>query len=349
MTTATSRIPARSEAPTRPSWREATGATAGIFAATWWFGVSLAAYARGVFRSPMQHATTAALVLLTLLLLARCGVPVDGGHTARASAYDDATSAALVQASCASLYPSSVAKTVAGRWGCYDRDTGALLTPVYGDVPGDFPGGAASPALGATAADPSPAVADPSLAAADPSLAAADPSLAAADLSLVAAAAVPSLATAATGPPAPGNPAGPTSRADPALGSIRSTAGIRAAMGVGTGPAWAQDLVGRYASLVEAAAARYGVDAAFIYAVMRAEGGGAGIVSSAGARGLMQIMPATARSVKLAAAAYNGGPGAARRCGETGCPGENARYVRRVSCLYERRDDPAATSACMGL
>jgi soluble lytic murein transglycosylase-like protein len=112
---------------------------------------------------------------------------------------------------------------------------------------------------------------------------------------------------------------------------------------------------------VDAAAAEYGVPAALIRAVIEQESGGnADAVSPAGALGLMQLMPDTARSlgisdpmdpvqnifggtrylaqllkqfggrVDLALAAYNAGPGAVERWGGIPPYPETQAYVRSV-------------------
>lgn len=111
--------------------------------------------------------------------------------------------------------------------------------------------------------------------------------------------------------------------------------------------------------LFRAAGARYGVDPALLSAVARAESGyDPSAVSSAGALGLMQIMPGTAAglgvdpldpaqavdgaarylaaqlerfgSVELALAAYNAGPGAVARHGGIPPYAETQNYVKRV-------------------
>ena len=112
-------------------------------------------------------------------------------------------------------------------------------------------------------------------------------------------------------------------------------------------------------SVFAAAAARYGVPAQLLASVARAESGfDTSAVSPAGAVGLMQLMPATARglgvdprdpaqavdgaarllashlerfgSVPLALAAYNAGPGAVQRYGGIPPYPETQQYVRRV-------------------
>jgi soluble lytic murein transglycosylase-like protein len=119
-----------------------------------------------------------------------------------------------------------------------------------------------------------------------------------------------------------------------------------------------------YAHSIRAAARRYGLSASLLAALVRAESGfEPNAVSSAGARGLGQLMPATARalgisdpfdpaqnldgsarylaeqvdrfgSVRLALAAYHAGPKRARRGLHT-VPATTRVYVARV-LRYER-------------
>ncbi len=116
-----------------------------------------------------------------------------------------------------------------------------------------------------------------------------------------------------------------------------------------------------YAALFTAAGQRYGVDPALLSAVAKAESGyRATAVSPAGAQGLMQLMPGTARSLgvdpdvpaqaidgaarllsdhlrtfngrtDLALAAYNAGPGAVRKYGGVPPYPETRTYVQRVT------------------
>jgi soluble lytic murein transglycosylase-like protein len=118
---------------------------------------------------------------------------------------------------------------------------------------------------------------------------------------------------------------------------------------------------GRFDAAIDRSASRHGVDPALVRAIIAAESAFDPLARSrAGALGLMQLMPATARElavnplvpeqnieggvryvaellamfgrVDLALVAYNGGPGYARRYlrGETALYGETREYVRRV-------------------
>lgn len=120
-----------------------------------------------------------------------------------------------------------------------------------------------------------------------------------------------------------------------------------------------------YASLFEAASARYGVSAELLSAVAKQESGyNPGVTSPAGAQGLMQLMPATAEglgvnnsfdpaqavdgaarllkslldrfgSTELALAAYNAGPGAVLRYDGIPPYAETQNYVRSVMSTLE--------------
>ncbi|MEB3328829.1 MAG: lytic transglycosylase domain-containing protein [Candidatus Sericytochromatia bacterium] len=120
---------------------------------------------------------------------------------------------------------------------------------------------------------------------------------------------------------------------------------------------------GAFSPLIAAAAARHDVDPALVQAVVSAESGGdPQATSPAGAMGLMQLMPATARALGVAdpynpsqnveggtryladltrrfglekgIAAYNAGPGAVAR--HDGVPPyrETKAYVQKVLRLY---------------
>ena len=119
-----------------------------------------------------------------------------------------------------------------------------------------------------------------------------------------------------------------------------------------------------YAGVINAAAARTGVPAKLIAAVAEQESGfDPGAVSKAGAEGIMQLMPATAKGLgvtdpldatqsinggadylasllnrfggdtTLAVAAYNAGPGAVLKYGGVPPYAETQRYVRNVTAL----------------
>jgi hypothetical protein len=149
-----------------------------------------------------------------------------------------------------------------------------------------------------------------------------------------------------------------------AAGSATTTAPARAEAGVqGSRPAWAStgtDLGAVFAD----ATTRYGLPAGLLQAVAQRESGlRADAVSPAGARGLMQLMPGTARelgvdpmdpvqavdgaarylrtqldsfgSLDLALAAYNAGPGAVRRHGGIPPYAETRAYVTAVTAAVQ--------------
>jgi soluble lytic murein transglycosylase-like protein len=131
--------------------------------------------------------------------------------------------------------------------------------------------------------------------------------------------------------------------------------------------------------IVTQAANKYGVDPALVAAVMETESGfNAGAVSRAGARGLMQLMPGTARGlgvtdahdplqsamggakllgqmldkyngkVDLALAAYNAGSGAVDKYGDVPPYAETRSYVTKVTAAYERFHQSAPTTQATG-
>jgi peptidoglycan DL-endopeptidase CwlO len=119
-----------------------------------------------------------------------------------------------------------------------------------------------------------------------------------------------------------------------------------------------------YADLFAQAGAKYGVSPALLAGVAKTESGfNSSAVSPAGATGLMQFMPATAKglgvvatdpassidgaarylrdltaqfgSTELALAAYNAGPGTVRRYGGIPPYGETTSYVQKVTSAAE--------------
>lgn len=129
----------------------------------------------------------------------------------------------------------------------------------------------------------------------------------------------------------------------------------------------------QFAPLLEAAAHAHGVPEALLQAVIEVESGfDAAAVSPRGALGLMQLLPATARALRvddprdpaanidggarylkgllvrydhdlaLALAAYNAGPGAVPRGGGIPRIPETQRYVPRVILRYHRLQSGSA-------
>jgi soluble lytic murein transglycosylase-like protein len=124
----------------------------------------------------------------------------------------------------------------------------------------------------------------------------------------------------------------------------------------------------RFSALIESAAHTHGVDAALVHAVISAESGyNPAALSKAGARGLMQLMPATAQrygvqnimdpqenihggvkylkdllqmfsgNLELAVAAYNAGENAVIRHGHKVPPyAETVNYVPKVLGFYNK-------------
>jgi soluble lytic murein transglycosylase-like protein len=129
-----------------------------------------------------------------------------------------------------------------------------------------------------------------------------------------------------------------------------------------------QATIQRFSNIIDAAAQLHGVDSALVHAVISAESGyNPGALSKAGARGLMQLMPATAQrygvqnimdpsenihggtkylkdllemfqgNMELAVAAYNAGENAVIRYGHKVPPyAETVNYVPKVLGFYRK-------------
>lgn len=153
---------------------------------------------------------------------------------------------------------------------------------------------------------------------------------------------------------------------------VPDTAATGGVAGFGGGAAGASGIaastpqLAQYSQLFAQAGAKYGIDPEVLAAVAKVESGGnPNAVSSAGASGLMQFMPGTARamginpldpaqaidgaarllvqqrnefgSLELALAAYNAGGGAVRRAGGIPPYGETQAYVTKVMGLLGGR------------
>jgi len=174
----------------------------------------------------------------------------------------------------------------------------------------------------------------------------------------------------ALAPPQPAPSAAPASAFAAELQTARATPGTAVAHSLSlsataAGPVEPGALPPDLAPLVRQAAEAHGVDPALVAAVARAESNfNPAAVSPAGAQGLMQLMPGTARGLgvtdpfdpmqslgggarylraqldrfgdpALALAAYNAGPGAVSRAGGIPPYAETQAYVRRVLGYYE--------------
>jgi Transglycosylase SLT domain/D-alanyl-D-alanine carboxypeptidase len=155
-------------------------------------------------------------------------------------------------------------------------------------------------------------------------------------------------------------------------GSVSVGFGIRGRGDGRTGRGVPSFVPARFAPLINRAAMRWSVSAALLSAQIYAESGfNPFAVSSAGAQGIAQFMPGTARSyglgnpfdpaaaidaqahmmrdllrrfasVALALAAYNAGPGAVGRCGCIPPYPETRGYVARILGLLSGAGDPTA-------
>jgi soluble lytic murein transglycosylase-like protein len=158
---------------------------------------------------------------------------------------------------------------------------------------------------------------------------------------------------------------GDTSFASALAGARRPAPSV--ASGRSAAPVVGAAVPGQYGGLIAAAARKHGVEPALIAGVIEAESGfNAQAASPAGAQGLMQLMPSTARGLgvtdsldpaqsvmggakllrqlldryqgdtRLALAAYNAGPGAVDKHGGVPPYAETQRYVPKVLAAVER-------------
>jgi soluble lytic murein transglycosylase-like protein len=159
------------------------------------------------------------------------------------------------------------------------------------------------------------------------------------------------------------NKAGEAAAGAGQAGAAAGTASAAAAVPVSDGNDGDQSID----ALVQKASRRYGVDAGLIKAVIKAESNfNPRAVSSAGAQGLMQLMPSTARglgvtdsfdpeqnvmagtrflkdmlqryggNVEEALAAYNWGPGHVDKHGTDNLPRETRAYLAKVKGYYSQ-------------
>ncbi len=151
------------------------------------------------------------------------------------------------------------------------------------------------------------------------------------------------------------------------LGAVASPAGVSPVQPAGEGDV-------PYASLIDGAAARHGLDPALLRGLVRQESGfDASAVSHAGARGLTQLMPGTAAALGVtdptdpaqaldggarylrelldrfggdtskALAGYNAGPGAVQRYGGIPPYAETRAYVTNVLAYADAYRSGAAS------
>jgi soluble lytic murein transglycosylase-like protein len=161
--------------------------------------------------------------------------------------------------------------------------------------------------------------------------------------------------------------AGPLAAAVPPVAAAHGAVPQSAASQAATARPTSIQVPGGFGPIIQEAAHKYGVDPALIAAVMETESKfNPDAVSQAGAKGLMQLMPATARGLgvtdakdprqailggakllgilsdkykgdlKLTLAAYNAGSGAVDKHGGIPPYGETQKYVPLVMSAYER-------------
>lgn len=172
----------------------------------------------------------------------------------------------------------------------------------------------------------------------------------------------PGIARTEPGPPGSGEAGAP------GLAPVSGRAGEPAGEAAGAYPGDGGNggAMADFRALFLEAASRYGLDPGLLWAVARAESGlNPRAVSRAGAMGLMQLMPATARAlgvtdpfdpaqnldagarylrqqlerfgdIRLALAAYNAGPGAVQQYGGVPPYRETRAYVERVLALWRQ-------------
>jgi soluble lytic murein transglycosylase-like protein len=168
-------------------------------------------------------------------------------------------------------------------------------------------------------------------------------------------------------PPAPESVSAALPASTSNFGSALELAGTSTASGAASASATLSGSASSFSGTINAAAERYGLDPALLQSVIQQESGfDPNATSSAGAQGLMQLMPQTAASlgvtnpydpsqsidagarylrgqldefggnVPLALAAYNAGGGAVTRYGGIPPYAETQNYVQQVLSRYQQ-------------